>query len=688
VAEFINPYTFVPLVRAPERGEPAGHSLVGEGRFSGVLKITLTARTPLLIGGFVNKETGAQELPHRSAPGRELIIPGSSLMGAVRSLHETLAGGCLRVLNTDWVPVHRHPANANETSKAGLRLAVVDAVDGQGVPVSVKLCDEWVWVPAQLLPAGDGRLPRTGDRVEYQRVPGKSARWPEGALGGVSARRTVRCRSAQFADGLVPGDIVRVGDMGQVAGEGWVLLVTDTKARHADQPYFVAGRVGPDAASRVIPPETWKHYRDVIEGADDLRPESLSDTGGKEPPWDRAGPRYKAVCWPPQEDDHPDGGRIAERLPVRSYLYPGQPVWVRVDPETDEVIEIRLSELWRYRGDGPVGERVGDAQPCRNAERLCWSCRVFGSADTEGRDAGDLAVQNSYRGHVRIDDLVAAGEVAPLTWHLAPLGSPRPSAGQFYLDNTGRPRVTKKDARAASAWRPAADEQGLRQIRGRKFYWRTKEPDEGPVPRGRRRVHQSAAMSKDVVLFPAGTRFEGRVCFDNLGLDDYGSLLAALDPRRMAETGPGWSDAVSSLGGGKPFGFGAVTIDVEPEKVQTAAVRYLGENGQQPDQAEAVRAFDARVPEPVRRTWDALRHVLSFGFVPDGLVWYPPGTAPGAVKGDENFDKSFEFFGITTGIELKGEKRQLVALPDAADPAGAQVLDSRGDIQRQGRGRG
>jgi CRISPR-associated protein (TIGR03986 family) len=686
VAEFINPYTFVPLVPVPERGEPAGHAFMAEDRFSGVLKITLTARTPLLIGGFLNKETGAQELPHRYAPDHTPIIPGSGLMGAVRSLHEALAGGCLRVLNADWVPVHRHPANLAETSGAGLRLAVVDKVDDQGVAQSVKLCDDWVWIPAELLPADEGRLPRTGDRAEYQPVPGKSARWPEGALGGVSTRRVLRARSEEFPEGVVRGSIVRVGELGAVRGEARVLLVTDTNARQADRPYFVVGRVGADARSCVIPAATWRHYQEVIKGADDLRPESLADTGKEEPAWDPTEPHYIAVKWPPQGDDQGQR-KIAERLPVRSYLYPGQPVWVRVDRETGEVAEIRLSELWRYQGEGPVRDRVGEAQPCTDAKRLCWSCRLFGSADTEGRGAGDLAVQNSYRGHVRIDDLVAVGTVVPLTWHLAPLASPRPSAGQFYLDNTGRPRVARKDTRAASTWGSVADDRDPRPIRGRKFYWRTKEPDKGLVPRGERRTHQSEAMSQDVLLFPAGTRFAGRVCFDNLSLGDYGSLLAALDPRRIGETGPGWDDAVGSVGGGKPFGFGAVTIDVEPAQVQTAAVRYLGADGQLPDEAEAVRAFHAGVPQPVRRTWDALRHVLSFGFVPDDKVWYPPGTTRGAVKGDEDYDKSFEFFGITTGIELKNEKRQLVALPDAADPAGAQVLDSRGDVRSQGRGR-
>src|ERR1700677_4860175 len=218
MAEFVNPYTFVPPARVPERGEPAGHAFMAEDRFSGALKITLTARTPLLIGGFENKETGEQELPHRWTPDRTPIIPGSGLLGAVRSLHEALAGGCLRVLNTAWVPVHRHPANLAETSRAGLRLAVVDKVDEKGVPGSVKLCDDWIWIPAQLLPAGDGRLPRTGDKIDYQPMPGKSARWPEGALGGVSTRRVLRAWSEATQEGVTQGSIVRVGELGAVRG--------------------------------------------------------------------------------------------------------------------------------------------------------------------------------------------------------------------------------------------------------------------------------------------------------------------------------------------------------------------------------------------------------------------------------------------------------------------------------------
>jgi hypothetical protein len=473
-----------------------------------------------------------------------------------------------------------------------------------------------------------------------------------------------------------------VGPMGRVTEDCWVLLVTDTNARNGKRPvYFALGKVGPGSEARDVPDETWTHYRGVVAGADDLRPGSLEDagvTGRNEPPWDADKPSYVKVPPPPGADD--DTATLGERLRARTYFYEGQPIWVKVRPDDNTVSEIRLSQFWRYAGDHSVGDRVGEAKPCTEPDNLCWSCRLFGSADTEGRGAGDLAVQHSYRGHIRIDDLVAEAEVRPLVWDLAPLASPKPSAGQFYLDNKGRQALAQKDTPAAATWGSVADDgKEPRQIRGRKYYWRTEDPTGGQVPRGKKRAHQSEAMSDKVHLIPAGTRFRGRVAFDNLSLADLGSVLAALDPRRLGPAdGEDWTAVVTSVGGGKPFGFGAVTIEVSQLSAQTAAERYLGGAGEGIDGAEAVQAFRAAVPRDAMITWPALRNALTFGFVPDEMVWYPPGTG---TKGEEGYDMSFEFFARSIGLRLAESTRELVVLPDAARPARDQELPSEGRVR-------
>jgi CRISPR-associated protein (TIGR03986 family) len=688
VTQFVNPYTFVPHAATVERGRPAGHDAMGPENVSGFLCIKLTARTPLLIGGFGSKEEPV--VPKRVRDGK-VIVPGSGLMGAVRSIHETLAGGCLRVLDTDWVPVHRHPASTKYTQN--LKLAIVTKAEG-GQATEVRLCDEWLWVPAQLLPRTGGRLPRTGDQLQYQPVRGKESQFPEGAISELKSRRVLRAKRGDSSndDGIAAGSLVTVGSMGPVTRDCWVLLVSDTRARDLTRPvYFACGRVGPSGQAYQITKETWDRYQTVVAGADDLRPESFKKLGlgsRDEPPYEAKNPSYATVSMPPDSSEDKDA--IGARLHARTYLYVGQPVWVQVSEQRDlEISEIRLSQFWRYTGDYSVGERVGNAAPCTHHEHLCWACRLFGSANTDRED--DLASQDSYRGHIRIDDLVADGHVEPVIWDLAPLAAPKPSAGQFYLDHSapGRQLVAKKDGKAAATWGSDADNETPRPIRGRKYYWRTRDPVGGEFPRGRKRPHQSEAMSGKAALIPAGTTFHGRVAFDNLSLADFGSLLAALDPRKLATAdsdanAAGWDGVVTSVGGGKPFGFGAVNIEVESVVAQTAAERYLEQGGEPVDQGAVVRDFRDSVPNDVRQAWPALRNALTFGFVPDERVWYPPGKG---AKGEQDYDKSFEFFAISNGLTLATGIRELVVLPDATKSAKDQELPSEGRVKRNERRR-
>ncbi len=673
MTEFVNPYTFVPHARSPERGRPAGHAVMREGQLSGVLRVTLTARTPLLIGGFGRKDDDGQEIPDvpRRGDGTPMV-PGSGLLGAVRSVHEALAGGCLRVLDSDRVAVHRHPASTAVTDD--LRLAVVLDVTSEGRPAAVGLCDRVIWIDKDLLPRDGDRVAQTGDRLLF----------PDGAAVDSGNRTVLRPARPDRQGGVGPEDVVRTAGMSAGLADSWVLLVTDTNARTPGKPvYFATGRLGPDTPVCRIPDDppgnAWTTYCTVVDGADDLRPARLP--GREEPAWGSRPPEYADVFWPVPRDSSPggqaspSGQAIARRLLARHYLHKGQPVWVRTDG--DAVTEIRLSQLWRYPGAYPAGERAGEAAPCTDPEKLCWSCRIFGSADTAGRRDDDIAVQRSYRGHVRADDLLATASVEPVAWHLAPLASPRPSAGQFYLDHTAVPerkRRAGKDTAPAATWGSCADDAQPRPIRGRKFYWRTTDPDKAEDPRGRHR-HQSDTLSRHVVLLPAGTVFTGRVRFDNLSPADYGSLLAALDPRLLGEAGlEGWDGVVTSVGGGKPFGFGAVSIDVEAERVHTAGGRYLARAQDVPAIPGAVQAFRAGVPHPVSATWAALRNALTFGFIADDLVWYPPGTK--GAKGEADFDRSFEFFARTTGLALSQKVRDLVVLPPADGSAQSQRLDS------------
>jgi hypothetical protein len=70
---------------------------------------------------------------------------------------------------------------------------------------------------------------------------------------------------------------------------------------------------------------------------------------------------------------------------------------------------------------------------------------------------------------------------------------------------------------------------------------------------------------------------------------------------------------VISVGGGKPLGFGSVSIDIEPMLVQTAQVRYLG--------ADRHEADPRRQLTPVK--WvSRMRNIARIG-IPDTAVASP-----------------------------------------------------------------
>jgi CRISPR/Cas system CSM-associated protein Csm3 (group 7 of RAMP superfamily) len=662
VTRFVNPYAFVPFADPPERRAPGGHAALAVGNYSGALSVTLRARTPLLLGGF---GVDGRQVPRRA--GGRLMIPGSGLLGAVRSVHEAMAGGCLRVIDRHYTPVHRDPASAEVTK--GLRLAMVLNVDADGRPLRMSLCTDVVWISKDLLPApASARLATTGDRLTYRGTPAESA-----------GRRV-----------LTEGEVTLGGGLSRAEDGSLVLLVTDTQARDEKRPvYFAAGR--PGGGDVTVTEQAWGSYLRRVDGTRDMQRlrQRHKDSDGRRGMRYRPGgepvvEQYEDVRWPPPSDRAAEAGTvtIARRLAVRPYLREGQPVWVRLTGSglVQSVTEIRPAQLWRGEGDVPVGDRLGAAAPCAEADHLCPSCRVFGSADVAGRD-DDVSAQQAYRGHVRVEDAEVVGDPEPelMLWDLAPLASPKPSAGQFYLAGPASAAGVVADdrSRPAATWGSVADKGVARRIAGRKFYWRTADPTGGEHPRGRKRRHQSQEMTRQVQLVPIGTQFTTRITFDNLGLADIGSLVAALDPRRLWSAPGEDGDHVISVGGGKPFGFGAVTVTVTLAGLDSARSRYLGGDRAGPATGdlldEAVAAFRAAVPPAVSGRWAALRHLLCLGFVDEELVWYPPGDGQ---RGEEGYDRGFDFWQQTSGVQLSEERRALRGLPDPARDPDQQLLST------------
>ncbi|RAY16846.1 TIGR03986 family CRISPR-associated RAMP protein [Actinomadura craniellae] len=629
MAKFINPYTFVSLPETIDRARPAGHHRAVPGHLCGSMTVTWTLRTPLL-------------LPQAEGPVSDggVTIPGSSVKGAVRSLHETLMGGCLRVLDETFVPVYRRPAVG---MGEGWYLGRVETATETGRAVTVNVTEETVWVPIEGIRHALQGVPRTGDTVDL-------AEW---AISETSLGR----READQA--------------GVRGGDGWVILVGDGGTRRRSKRFFcAAGRLPAEGDLLDVTLDAWQEYQRLCDGTDDMRRYRQNPRHPEVKEW-ASGPVTAPVTWQ-------DRRTIGLRRRATGRLWRGDVVWVHVDAATGTIDHLSMAAIWRVPGSGSLGERVpADAHPCTDPGHLCVSCRMFGAADTSGGDREAEADQRSYAGHVRFGSATAEN-VTTTTVRLAPLGAPRPGAGQFYLEHGRDDPASAEENLPAAYWGSEHDADGLRAVRGRKFYWHG-DPERQDPPRHVARPEQrNEHMSQDRRLVPKGTVFTQRIRFDNLSRAELGSLLVTLQPGVLLPRCEGLqsADYALHLGGGKPLGLGSCEVTVTGLECWDAAARYAGAEPSAPDPwtyTDALLSDVARLAAPAaRRRWPALSRVLRVDGVAPEALWYPlGGPAP------RDRDRSFAYFSRTNGRFLRNRREPIVPLPDPADRDDDQTQEAR-----------
>jgi hypothetical protein len=595
------------------------------------------AQTSSLIPPPVTRSTGRP-----GAGARQEIIPGSSLHGAVRSLHETLTGSCLRVFNPLFVPVYRDTAS----NTASMRLAVVRRVGPEGRPTEFQLCE-------------------SGDPIAH-RIHQDVLDRHHGLDSGTEVH------VVQDAEG-------KVIDAQPQPGGGWIVFISDAGARVATKPYHAAVRkltsatvAGPDRDGVV-----WNEFLRSVEDADDRRP-AKQGVGLVEVTF-----RYK-----PKSDVARDIV-VGRRYRASPSLAVGQPVWVRLDGQ-ERITRLQLAQIWRHTGQYPAEKRLpspgkhGGLGACSNSQWLCPSCRLFGSADTKegGAPRPGYADQQSYRGHVRFSDAVPTGPVEPLKITLPPMGSPHPGSGQFYLVSDSQlvgngTRDTPLRAWGASPEQP----QRPRRLRGRKFYWHTPGDHQERGNARARQIEKHPDQVQPAVAFPAGTRFTATLTLIDVDEVQLGSLLATLQPGNVL----GRDDLVVHLGGGKPLGYGSCTITVETGEQERASRLWRSSSRYRQhgpgdtldltaDRDRLLQAFCLSEDRADGETWRALGIALRRDAVAADRVWYPPGrTWDDRARLAEEFDAGFEFWKQTSGLRLADDdhgQRQgypLATLPTITD---------------------
>ena len=608
---FINPYTFVPLPDHVDRAAPNSHH--GDPHLLiGWVDLTYELLTDLVLP--------CDCQPDASLP-QPITLPGSGIRGAVRALHEVIAGGCMRVVNLDYLPVHRE---TTEDAKSRQVLATVTRVDDNQQVTEIRLTAEPIWVPFTSL-VNPPPL-RSGLRFTLA-APPAARREPQ---HGGRLESTAQLRIVPDSNG------------------DWVLHLSDTGARRR-HPYWL-----PIAQLTATTVEITREIRDQFTDA------CLLAQGVKSQPAKTA-PAWTANDWPSADVHSHKDGPIGRRRKVDGRLGEGDSVWW-VDSEQ----RLKMALMWRKHGTGSVEQRVdASVRPCADPRSLCPTCAVFGAAgpgsndDREGRrDGSHLA----YGGHVRFLPALSTEPVQASCERLAPLREPRPSSGGFYLETTASAQELRgKRGFPKSVWGSALDEAQLRRVAGRKFYWHGQQAGQPNTGAATPRQFQRKAGIDDPPrwLVPAGTQFAQRVTFDGLDHRQLSTLLCALDPQELAAlpSAPAPKGRLAlHFGGGKPLGFGSVICVAKTVDARRASDRYSG-NTSAPEGTTTGYAESADI-SAAAPWFTALVHALDTEFVDGDRIHYPFDPEEADFKQGVNnnaFLESFAFFAHYNGGYVRSE---------------------------------
>jgi hypothetical protein len=312
-SHFVNPYTFVPLPETPPaRSMPPGHARSDDTHPLVQINVTWIAETPLATGSSYDAGDGRSGLA------------GSAVKGALRTLHESLTGSCLRVVDMEGAPSHREPMSAGQGRRLS-RVHDISEPSGSGDRVvTLELADRTVWVSSDLLPTSltSGKpcdVSRVNGTVEHIRAFGRE----------------------QVRPGADAGPALTHPDM------EWVPLLSKPGARQGHGYYVALGAFPRSPADRELVRVSefdlaWKQYARAAGGSEDERARR------------RTGDLDLTVTW--------KGRTVGSRQPVLYALdgpdriAPGHMLWVTLAAGT--VSHLAAAYVWRrLAGVSSLGDR-------------------------------------------------------------------------------------------------------------------------------------------------------------------------------------------------------------------------------------------------------------------------------------------------------------------------------------------
>lgn len=556
--KFHNPYNFVPTLPRQTEGTELGDSKpISHGRYhsdywSGKIAVTLTTKTPLLIPDVANVEKRNNHEYYSIRidpryPDKPYLAP-TSIKGMLRAAYEAITNSRLSIFV-------KHEDRLAYRMSARQVDVVPARVERHGEKLFLRLMEEPdIMGYAAKLPRYSRHSPLRYDRSNDLPQHGDSvwARLNSGGKNKIQKSIVTRIRKRE-ENSQPPGN----GDW----HKGWVCI---TNQNMTDK----------------------KYERVFIENDDDIKIEIEDSTKAL---WRELIQNYQTTHYKDLENRRAQGSSYDEYLGNE----PGQTAWSRhiYEPNAEQLTEGTLCYvefddndeikalipviLSRRLYQTPPEKLLDESlQPATNIEKLSPADRVFGWV----KQKTGKGVNTSYKGNLRIGQVICTTE-NPIEhfgengFPLAILGQPKEQQTRFY---------TAKDKQGTPLDLGVAKESGYEDtskgLRGRKVYphhqglpseyWdnpqsaRTQRANNGHFQEYRRPKLNSQEQRDDQnrsikAWVKQDVSFQFNIDITNLSDVELGALLWLLSlPEHHYHR----------LGGGKPLGFGSVSLAINWEK--------------------------------------------------------------------------------------------------------------------------
>ena len=552
--EITAPYNFVTLsawIHCPDWAAQVSHDIPFRDGLSSTLRLSLTAKTPLLIGG--EQKKASKEAPgevHFCEINGHKAIAGTALKGMIRNVLEIATFAKLDYVDDRRLGIRdisgkrvasAYTERVNKDRKSGFMRLLPKAKE-------IRKADGTVYVIAEIIPCEHLHMSHR-DMADYLQQPRNPCLFTRGMTVGDKYNKWKNL-TQQKTDEL---PTLRFDK--HVSNQGPNRAIPRQGGGFQGRLVFT-GQISDKCSGRGGQPNKHGKGNDFMFYHDPAKPAQSAQDVPKEV-WD-------AFLFIHGDKDSKHEGPWRHYWKTRFFKNQEIPVFYHVD-KNGEVRSVGLAYMYRLAYTHSIAQTIGHTNPYHHSRnrsdgglqhKFDLPELLFGRVDEEG--------EQSLKSRVSFGNLYVDGDPQPVPLGPTILNGPKPSYFPNYLKQA--PNLAELPP-YKGAYTTYMDDKA--EILGWKRY---------PVRNGRQvqALNQDQEENKSVQVklypLPEETRFNGSLRFHNLKPVELGALLWAL------EWG-GEQNLRHALGMGKSFGFGQAAIEVQAETVfsnrQPALLRYL-----------------------------------------------------------------------------------------------------------------